>query len=72
MTIVLAALLIATAIFFFFTVWWLREFTVPPLVDIQNHPSVRRPITRTDLEHPPAAVWAVTATSAYGPIIYRP
>ncbi len=31
--------------------WWsVRHMDpVPPLVDIMNHPSVRRPITRSDL-----------------------
>jgi hypothetical protein len=55
------------AIFIGFTIWWLREFPVPPLVDVMSHPSgiVRRPIERTDLTNY-HQVFPAYATSAVG------
>jgi hypothetical protein len=62
---VLLVLLLAVGTFLGFTVWWLREFQVPPLVDIQHSVTPRyRPLTLSAPAITASSAWSVVATTA--------
>lgn len=68
MIYVIVALALLCALLWAGVIYTIRAFPVPPLVDIQNDPGVRRPITRGDLQYIQTYPIAASSAVAYVPV----